>query len=307
MRALKIALIGLGKMGRNLAINILRKGYSITGYDILPQVKDQLLREEIFQTEKFKFISEWESFIQEIKPEDIILILIPHGEETELMLEQLLKALPKGSTVLECGNSYYKEIEKWNEVYLKAGLNLLDVGTSGGIDGAREGLCAMIGGNHDSYKRIEPFLIEICCEGGLLYTGKTGSGHYLKMIHNGIEYGMMQAIAEGFEVLNESQYPFDYKEVARLWNNGSVIRSWLMELVEESFRKDPRLESIVGKMNASGEAQWMVEEAMDLKVPVPVTALSLMVRNRSMQEDTFSGKVVAALRKEFGGHEVEGK
>ncbi|WP_368665183.1 phosphogluconate dehydrogenase (NAD(+)-dependent, decarboxylating) [Sporosarcina sp. P29] len=307
MRALKIALIGLGKMGRNLAINILRKGYSITGYDILPQVKDQLLREEIFQTEKFKFISEWESFIQEIKPEDIILILIPHGEETELMLEQLLKALPKGSTVLECGNSYYKEIEKWNEVYLKAGLNLLDVGTSGGIDGAREGLCAMIGGNHDSYKRIEPFLIEICCEGGLLYTGKTGSGHYLKMIHNGIEYGMMQAIAEGFEVLNESPYPFDYKEVARLWNNGSVIRSWLMELVEESFRKDPRLESIVGKMNASGEAQWMVEEAMDLKVPVPVTALSLMVRNRSMQEDTFSGKVVAALRKEFGGHEVEGK
>ncbi|PIC98569.1 6-phosphogluconate dehydrogenase (decarboxylating) [Sporosarcina sp. P31] len=304
---MKIALIGLGKMGRNLAINILRKGYSITGYDILPQVKDQLLREEIFQTEKFKFISEWESFIQEIKPEDIILILIPHGEETELMLEQLLKALPKGSTVLECGNSYYKEIEKWNEVYLKAGLNLLDVGTSGGIDGAREGLCAMIGGNHDSYKRIEPFLIEICCEGGLLYTGKTGSGHYLKMIHNGIEYGMMQAIAEGFEVLNESPYPFDYKEVARLWNNGSVIRSWLMELVEESFRKDPRLESIVGKMNASGEAQWMVEEAMDLKVPVPVTALSLMVRNRSMQEDTFSGKVVAALRKEFGGHEVEGK
>ncbi|ARK22023.1 6-phosphogluconate dehydrogenase (decarboxylating) [Sporosarcina sp. P26b] len=304
---MKIALIGLGKMGRNLAINILQKGYSVTGYDILPQVKDQLLREEIFQTEKFKFISEWESFIQVIKPEDIILILIPHGEETELMLEQLLKALPKGSTVLECGNSHYKEIEKWNEVYLKAGLNLLDVGTSGGIDGAREGLCVMIGGNHDSYKRIEPFLIEICCEGGLLYTGKTGSGHYLKMIHNGIEYGMMQAIAEGFEVLNESPYPFDYKEVARLWNNGSVIRSWLMELVEESFRKEPRLESIVGKMNASGEAQWMVEEAMDLNVPVPVTALSLMVRNRSMQEDTFSGKVVAALRKEFGGHEVEGK
>lgn len=307
MRALKIALIGLGKMGKNLAVNILRKGYSVIGYDILPQVKNQLLREEIFQTERFKFISEWESLIQEINPEDIIFILIPHGEETELMLEQLLKALPKGSTVLECGNSHYKEIEKWNEAYLKAGLNLLDVGTSGGVDGAREGLCAMIGGNHDSYKRIEPFLIKICCEGGLLYTGKTGSGHYLKMIHNGIEYGMMQAIAEGFEVLNESPYPFDYKEVARLWNNGSVIRSWLMELVEESFRKEPRLESIVGKMNASGEAQWMVEEAMDLKVPVPVTALSLMVRNRSMQEDTFSGKVVAALRKEFGGHEVEGK
>lgn len=304
---MKVALIGLGKMGSNLAKNILRNGYDVVGYDILPQIKEKLLQEKVFQTKKFEFISKWESLIHKIEPEDIIFILIPHGEETESMLSELLKALPRGATVLECGNSHYKDIEKWEVDYRKAGLNLLDVGTSGGVEGASDGLCAMIGGNEDSFNRIEPFLTEICCEGGLLYTGKSGSGHYLKMVHNGIEYGMMQAIAEGFEVLSESSYSFDYQDVTRLWNNGSVIRSWLMELLEQSFSKDSQLETIVGKMNASGEAQWLVEEAMNLKVPVPVTTLSLMMRNRSLQEDTFSGKVVAALRKEFGGHEVEGK
>ncbi|MBY0223162.1 phosphogluconate dehydrogenase (NAD(+)-dependent, decarboxylating) [Sporosarcina aquimarina] len=304
---MKVALIGLGKMGSNLAKNILRNGYDVVGYDILPQIKEKLLQEKVFQTKKFEFISKWESLIHKIEPEDIIFILIPHGEETESMLSELLKALPRGATVLECGNSHYKDIEKWEVDYRKAGLNLLDVGTSGGVEGASDGLCAMIGGNEDSFNRIEPFLTEICCEGGLLYTGKSGSGHYLKMVHNGIEYGMMQAIAEGFEILSESSYSFDYQDVTRLWNNGSVIRSWLMELLEQSFSKDSQLETIVGKMNASGEAQWLVEEAMNLKVPVPVTTLSLMMRNRSLQEDTFSGKVVAALRKEFGGHEVEGK
>ncbi|WP_153723022.1 phosphogluconate dehydrogenase (NAD(+)-dependent, decarboxylating) [Sporosarcina cascadiensis] len=304
---MKIALIGLGKMGSKLAGNILDNEYQVIGYDILPQVKRQLLNEKEFQTKNFELFTEWKPFIQRIKPEDIVFILIPHGHETEKMLHILLKALPKGATVLECGNSYYKDIKEWDKKFKKAGINLFDVGTSGGVSGARDGLCAMVGGDLDAFQRIEPFLAKLCCQDGLLYTGEIGSGHYLKMVHNGIEYGMMQAIAEGFEVLNESSYQFDYKEVARLWNNGSVIRSWLMELVEESFRKDPELTSIIGKMNASGEAQWFVEEAMDLKVPVPVTALSLMMRNRSLQENTFSGKVVAALRSEFGGHRAERK
>ena len=162
----------------------------------------------------------------------------------------------------------------------------------------------MIGGDKEAFDRIEPILKLISQESGYLYTGPAGSGHFLKMVHNGIEYGMMQAIAEGFELLDASEFEYSYKEVATLWNRGSVIQSWLMELMIDAFSEDEKLEKISGVMHASGEAKWTVETALDLNVPTPVIALSLMMRNRSLQSDTFSGKVVASLRQQFGGHAV---
>ena len=174
--------------------------------------------------------------------------------------------------------------------------------------GARQGGNFMIGGDDEkSWTIIEPIFKAISMEDGYLYTGKLGSGHYLKMIHNGIEYGMMQAIAEGFEILEESPFDYDYESVAKLWNHGSVIRSWLMELAQEQFSKDPKLDQIIGHVQSSGEGKWTVEESLNLGVPAPVIALSLMMRQRSLQEDTMTGKVVAALRNGFGGHDVEQK
>jgi 6-phosphogluconate dehydrogenase len=187
------------------------------------------------------------------------------------------------------------------------GIYFFDCGTSGGMEGARNGACTMIGGDAEVFKTIEPIFKDITVENGYLYAGRAGSGHFLKMVHNGIEYGMMQAIAEGFEILEKSPFDYDYEKVAKVWNNGSVIRSWLMELTENAFSKDAKLNGLKGVMHSSGEGKWTVETALDLQTAAPVIAMSLMMRYRSLEEDTFSGKVVAALRNEFGGHAVEKK
>lgn len=183
----------------------------------------------------------------------------------------------------------------------------VDAGTSGGVEGARHGACMMIGAEDEVFSYLEPVFKDVNVEKGYLHTGKVGGGHFTKMVHNGIEYGMLQAIGEGFEVLKESDFDLNLKEIARVWNHGSVIRSWLMELTEQAFSEDPKLDKIKGVIHSSGEGLWTVEEALKLRVPVPIIVNSLLVRYRSEQEDSFSGKVVAALRKGFGGHEVEKK
>jgi 6-phosphogluconate dehydrogenase len=187
----------------------------------------------------------------------------------------------------------------------QSGIHFFDCGTSGGTEGARHGACYMIGGDHGVFPHIEQLFKDTAVPNGYLYTGRAGSGHYAKMVHNGIEYGMMAAIGEGFEVLQKSEFDFNYEEVARVWSHGSVIRGWLMELTQQAFKEDPKLDSIRGVMHASGEGKWTVEEALDLGVPTPVISLSLMMRYRSMQDDSFTGKIVAALRNQFGGHAVE--
>ena len=189
----------------------------------------------------------------------------------------------------------------------KKGVHLLDCGTSGGVDGARNGVCTMIGGWKDAFDFCEPIFKSISVDQGYLYTGKSGSGHFIKMIHNGIEYGMMQSIAEGFELINKHNSNLDLAAIAKVWNHGSVVRSWLLELTQKAMEKDKNLESIKGVMHSSGEGKWTVETALEMGVAAPVITMSLLMRYRSQQEDTFSGKVVAALRNEFGGHEVEKK
>lgn len=301
---MKVGIIGLGRMGFNLACNMLEKNNEVIGYDIDLNVLNKINDNPLFQNCNFEFYDTLSQFVQSLSSEDALFLLVPHGEETDKMLIELLNLLPEDVIVIEAGNSHYKNSQYWYKRYKEKGLFLLDCGTSGGLKGARNGLCSMIGGDKEAFDRIEPILKQISQENGYLYAGPAGSGHFLKMVHNGIEYGMMQAIAEGFELLHESEFEYSYKEVATLWNSGSVIRSWLMELMIDAFSEDEKLEKLSGVMHASGEAKWTVETALELNVPTPIIALSLMMRNRSLRNDTFSGKVIASLRQQFGGHAV---
>ncbi|MGI1692122.1 phosphogluconate dehydrogenase (NAD(+)-dependent, decarboxylating) [Thermoanaerobacter uzonensis] len=296
---MKVGLIGLGRMGFNLALNMRDHGHEVVAYNRSPEKIKEAEKEGI------KGAYTIEDLVKNLERRRMIWLMLPAGDPVDEMIEKLVPLLEEHDIIIDGGNSYYKDTLRRYEMLKEKGVDFVDVGTSGGIEGARHGACTMIGAEDDVFKYIEPLIRDISTENGYLHTGKNGSGHFAKMVHNGIEYGMMQAIGEGFEVLEKSQFDFDLKEVARVWSHGSVIRGWLMELMEKSFEKDPKLSGIKGVMDSSGEGLWTVEEALNLKVPVPVIAQSLFMRYRSEQEDTFAGKVVAALRNEFGGHAVE--
>ena len=299
---MKIGLIGLGKMGYNLSLNLMDNHHEVVAYDVNKETVEKLSNEGA--TGAFTV----EELVNELPPSPkVVWIMVPAGEVTENVITELKELLSEGDIIIDGGNSNYKESVRRAQDLQEKGIYFFDVGTSGGMEGARNGACTMIGGDAEVFRTIEPIFNDICVENGFMYAGKSGSGHFLKMVHNGVEYGMMQSIAEGFEVLEKSQFDFDYEAVARVWNNGSVVRSWLMELTENAFSKDPKLDSIKGVMQSSGEGKWTVETALDLQTATPVIALSLMMRYRSLEEDTFTGKVVAALRNEFGGHGVVNK
>lgn len=292
-----IGLIGLGKMGMNLGRNLMDHGYRITAFDVNPKAVEELRKEGAQGASTLKELAD------SLPQPRIALILVPH-QVVDGVLEELGSLFARGDIVIEAGNSHYKETIRRYERMKEAGISFVDAGTSGGMEGARNGACYMVGGDADAWEIVEPIFRDTSVPNGYLYAGKPGSGHFLKMVHNGIEYGMMAAIGEGFEVLEKSGFDFDYEKVARVWNNGSVIRSWLMELSERAFAKDADLDELRGVMNSSGEGKWTVETALDLQAAIPVIAMSLMMRYRSLESDTFTGKVVAALRNEFGGHAV---
>ncbi|MBE5102541.1 phosphogluconate dehydrogenase (NAD(+)-dependent, decarboxylating) [Priestia aryabhattai] len=299
---MKIGLIGLGKMGYNLSLNLMDHHHEVVAYDVNKEAIEKLSNEGAAGAFTVK------ELVNELPPSPkVVWIMVPAGEVTENVITELKELLSEGDIIIDGGNSNYKESVRRAQDLQEKGIYFFDVGTSGGMEGARNGACTMIGGDAEVFRTIEPVFNDICVENGFMYAGKSGSGHFLKMVHNGVEYGMMQSIAEGFEVLEKSQFDFDYEAVARVWNNGSVVRSWLMELTENAFSKDPKLDSIKGIMQSSGEGKWTVETALDLQTATPVIALSLMMRYRSLEEDTFTGKVVAALRNEFGGHGVVNK
>ncbi|SFJ43126.1 phosphogluconate dehydrogenase (NAD(+)-dependent, decarboxylating) [Thermoflavimicrobium dichotomicum] len=298
---MKLGMIGLGKMGFNLVLNLLDHQHEVVVYDVNQEPRQELAGKGAIPS------SSIEELVGLLPAPRVIWLMVPAGETVDQIIDVLTPLLSPGDILIEGGNSNYKDSIARADRLRKHGIHFLDVGTSGGMEGARHGACLMIGGDKEVFEKVEPIFRDISVEKGYLYAGKSGSGHFLKMVHNGIEYGMMQAIAEGFEVLHKSPFDFNYEEVARVWANGSVIRGWLMELTERAFAKDPRLESIRGVMHSSGEGKWTVENALDFQVPTPVIALSLMMRYRSLEEDTFHGKVVAALRNEFGGHAVEKK
>ncbi len=295
---MQIGLIGLGKMGYPLALNMQRNGHQVLAYDLDTANRQRAADTGITTT------SSLSSVAMHLAGPRTIWVMVPAGEATEKVLVELSEVLSAGDTVIDGGNSHFKDSMRRHAMLAEKGIHFLDCGTSGGVSGALHGACTMVGGDRKAYEPLAKLFEDISVPGGHLYTGPPGSGHFVKMVHNGIEYGMMQAIAEGFEILQSSPFNLDLRAVAGVWNHGSVIRSWLMELTERAFSKDARLEAIRGVMHASGEGRWTVETAIDLGVPAPVIALSLIMRQRSQQEDSFAGKVVAALRNEFGGHEV---
>lgn len=290
---MEIGLIGLGKMGYNLALNLSDHGHTVIGTDVGDVTSDT-----------FTIVPTLEDVVSKLSTPRIIWAMVPAGDVTEAVLAELYERLEPGDIVIDGGNSNYKLSVARAEQFAEKEIKFFDCGTSGGTDGARNGACTMVGGDAEAWPTIEPIFKDLSVENGYLYTGPAGSGHFLKMIHNGIEYGMMQAIAEGFDILEKSPFDYDYEKVARVWNHGSVVRSWLMELTENAFKKDAKLDEIRGVMHSSGEGKWTIETALDLQAAAPVIALSLMMRYRSLEDDTFSGKVVAALRNEFGGHAV---
>jgi len=299
---MKIGLVGLGKMGINLAQNMIRNHNEVVGFDLSA---DLVKEAEGFGATGAYNLAE---MVKKLDKPRFVWVMVPAGKPTDDTIEQLGELLDEGDYLIDGGNTFWKDSLRHNRLISEKGTHYFDAGSSGGWRGALNGGNFMIGGDDaESFESIRPLFEGIAQEDGYLYTGKAGSGHYLKMVHNGIEYGMMEAIGEGFEVLEASKFNYDNEAVAKLWNHGSVVRSWLMELIQDAFGDDPHLDGIMGRMHSNGEGQWTVEDAMDNQVPTPVIYAAVAARYRSMQDDTFTGKVVAALRNGFGGHAIDKK
>jgi 6-phosphogluconate dehydrogenase len=248
----------------------------------------------------------YEELVAQLEAPRAIWVMLPAGDVTEQAIDGLAALLSPGDTIIEAGNTMYKDDIRRAAALKDRGIHYIDQGTSGGIWGLELGFCLMVGGDPEVVKPLEPAFITLAPENGYLHCGPTGSGHFVKMVHNGIEYGMMQAYAEGFDILRaKTDFNLDLQKVAAVWQNGSVVRSWLLDLAETAFREDPGLESIKGYVQDSGEGRWTIQAAIDLDVPAPVITLSLFERFHSRQPDSFAAKVLAAMRKGFGGHAVK--
>ncbi|MDD3712326.1 MAG: decarboxylating 6-phosphogluconate dehydrogenase [Candidatus Izemoplasmatales bacterium] len=293
----KIGLIGLGRMGYNLALNMLDKNIEVVAYD-------KFLTDEVKNNKALKTYPSIKELVSHLPMPRIIWLMVPAGEITDNVLNEVATLVDKQDIIIDGGNSNYNDTLRRNEMLKKQQINFVDCGTSGGTEGARYGASLMVGGDESVVKSIEWLFEAIATKNGYGYMGKTGSGHFVKMVHNGIEYGMMQAIGEGFELLEKSDFSFNYEDVSRVWAHGSIIQGLLMDTAYSALKKDNRLDSILGKVDDSGEGQWTLEAALKYKASVPVIAQSLFARYKSRDEDHFSEKVVAAMRYEFGGHKV---
>lgn len=298
MDKISIGLIGLGKMGGNLAFNLKDNNWDITGYNRSPEKARQL------EVNGLSVVLNIEELVQRLEGHKVYWLMVPQGKPVDDMIEQLIPHLRQGDIIIDGGNSFYKtSIDRYHRLK-SIGVQFVDIGTSGGVEGARNGACMMVGGERETVEQLLPILKSICVPDGVSYMGAPGAGHFVKMVHNGIEYGMMQAIGEGFEVLQASEFDLDFEAVSRVWNNGSIIAGYLMEMTERAFKESGRLEEIDSIVDASGEGLWTVETALELKVPVPVIMTALNERYRSKRKDSYSGKVVAAQRNQFGGHAI---
>lgn len=296
---MELGMVGLGRMGKNMALRLLKGDHRVVGWNRSPGPVREIAEAGAVGAESL------EDLISKLSPPRAVWLMVPAGKVTATVLQQTAGMLQEGDILVDGGNSNFRDSMRRAEELSKRGVRFLDAGVSGGIWGLQVGYCMMVGGDRSAFDHITPALKTLAPPEGFLYTGAAGSGHYTKMVHNGVEYGMMQAYAEGFEMLKESGFDLDLRAIAHLWNQGSVVRSWLLELAEGAFEKDRTLEGIKGYVEDSGEGRWTVKEAIDRAVPAPVIALSVLMRFRSRQEDSFSMKVLAALRNEFGGHAVK--
>jgi 6-phosphogluconate dehydrogenase len=296
---MELGMIGLGRMGANMTERLVRGGHRVISYDRSAEAIQRVVDKGAVGAHSLA------DFVKQLAPPRIIWLMVPSGDVVDQTIEQLLPTSNQGDVVIDGGNSNYKDSIRRGQKLSALGMHFIDAGTSGGIWGLENGYCMMIGGEKEIVERLAPIFTTLAPEGGYLHVGPNGAGHFVKMIHNGIEYGMLQAYGEGFELLKASQFDLDLAKISHLWNQGSVVRSWLLELAESAFAKDPQLSTIKGYVEDSGEGRWTVEEAIEKSVPAAVLTLSLFARFASRQEDSFSAKFVAALRNEFGGHAVK--
>jgi 6-phosphogluconate dehydrogenase len=295
-------MIGLGRMGGNMVRRLLQGGHELIVYDRSADAVSAHVAREV------KGAKDIADVVRQVAPRRVVWIMVPAGAAVETTLEELVPHLGRGDIVIDGGNSNFRDTLRRAEALQARGIELVDVGTSGGIHGLAEGYCLMIGATPAAFQHCEPIFRTLAPAEGYAHVGPPGAGHYVKMVHNGIEYGLLQAYAEGYEILHASRdFTLDLGRIAKLWNHGSVVRSWLNELAERTLSRDGQLAGIRGYVEDSGEGRWTVEEAMRLDVPAPVITLSLLARFRSRQEDSFGAKVIAALRHEFGGHAVQSK
>jgi 6-phosphogluconate dehydrogenase len=298
---MRLGMIGLGRMGMNMARRLLQDNHEIVAYNRTPDKVDRIAEEGADGAYSIK------ELISKLSAPRIIWIMLPAGKIVDEQINILAEMLDPGDIIIEGGNSRYTDDIRRSVKLDKKSIHYLDAGVSGGIWGLEIGYCTMIGGDKAVFETLIPVFKSLAPKDGFLYCGAAGSGHFVKMIHNGIEYGMMQAYGEGFALLEASPYKdnFDYQKIAHLWNQGSVIRSWLLELLEDAFSGDPKLNDIIGYVDDSGEGRWTVEQAIESRVAAPVIAASLFARFQSRDDNSFSDRVLAALRREFGGHAVK--
>jgi 6-phosphogluconate dehydrogenase len=297
---MQLAMIGLGRMGGNMVQRLLQGGHQVVVFD---RSADAVKAHVAMGAKAAKDLAD---LTGQLNPPRAVWVMVPAGAAVESTIEQLLPGLSQGDIVIDGGNSNYKDSMRRAARLEGNGIEFIDAGTSGGIWGLTVGYCLMIGASSKAFKQCEPIFLTLAPPDGYAHVGPPGSGHYVKMIHNGIEYGMLQAYAEGYEILHASKdFKLDLHQISAVWNRGSVVRSWLNELAERAFAKDIELAALKGYVEDSGEGRWTVQEAIELDVPAPVITLSLLTRIRSRQSDSFSAKVIAALRNEFGGHAVK--
>ena len=297
---MQIAMIGLGRMGANMVERLIEGGHAVVAYDRSPDAVKAVAAKGATGCASL------EAVVKALAPPRAVWVMVPAGPPTIETIDRLGELLSKGDAVIDGGNSYWKDGQAQANRLKSRGVELVDAGTSGGVWGLKVGYCLMVGGDAATCKRLEPIFHTLAPKDGYLYVGPPGAGHFVKMVHNGIEYAMLQAYGEGFELIRGSEFGegVDLGKLAHLWNQGSVVRSWLLELAELAFAADPGLEQIEGYVDDTGEGRWTVKDSIDLAVPAPTIALSLMMRFRSRQQDSFSAKVIAALRNQFGGHAV---
>jgi len=298
---MKLGFVGFGRMGANMVTRLVQRGHTVSAFARRPEVRAEIKAKGATPAASLA------ELVGQLTPPRIVWMMVPAGDATEQTITEVTPLLARGDILVDGGNSNYRDSIRRAAAAKTHGINYIDAGTSGGIWGLQVGYCLMVGGEPEPVKTLEPVFRDLAPANGYLHAGPNGAGHYVKMIHNGIEYGMLQAYAEGFAILHQAPFRLDLHAISSLWNQGSVVRSWLLELAERAFAEDPNMETIRGYVEDSGEGRWTVQEAIDRNVPAPVITLSLLQRLRSREDEDFGDKVIAALRKQFGGHATKPK
>jgi len=296
---MEIGMVGLGRMGANMTRRLVEGGHRVVVTDLSVDAVASAVSAGAVGAASL------DELASKLSPRRAVWMMVPSGAPVQSTIDALAPLLAADDVVIDGGNSNYHDSMRRAEELHARSIEFLDAGTSGGIWGLTEGFCLMVGGSDSAFGHVEPALRTLAPAGGYAHVGPSGAGHFTKMVHNGIEYGMMAAYGEGFELLAGSRFDIDLAQVSALWMRGSVVRSWLLDLAHRAFERDPRLDAVRGYVEDSGEGRWTVQEAIDQDVPLPIITLSLMRRFASRQPHSFSAKVQAALRNEFGGHAIK--